>query len=358
MGRLGKLNELVIYAPNVKSAGGVRLLQGVLNALREDCVGKGFFAEASKGSLDVPSNLDVRWIPDGLLSRIKAEIILHSEAKVTNVLMFNSLPPLLPVTKKAVCFFQNRLIIEPELHTCFPIRQRARLFIEAFLTAFFSNRVGLYVVQTETMCSQLKHFLSESLLGDKEVAIRICPFIEFSTDDIPGNVSDNSPTYDFFYPADSAPHKNHETLFKAWKLLGEQNVKPTLAITLSESDVDLLEKVHVLREEGIQIMNLGRLNNREVVAAYRRSRALIFPSLIESFGMPLLEAKLQNIPILASEMDYVYDVCDPAYTFNAYDHVSISRAVLKFLGISSRRRPVYSPIEFLKIVFEHQSVNR
>lgn len=351
------MRELIIFAPNVKSAGGVRLLQGVLNALRSDCLGRGFFAEALKGSLDVPRDFEVRWIPDGLISRIKAEIDLYSEAKVANVLMFNSLPPLLPVTKKAVCFVQNRLIIDLEVRAYFPIRVRARFFIEAFLTTFFSKRIGLYVVQTDTMYSQLERFFSQSLWGDKEANIRICPFIEFSTDCVPSSVEDTAPIYDFFYPADSAPHKNHKTLFRAWNLLGKQNVKPTLAITLDNSDTDLIEKVRIMREEGIQIVNLGRLNQREVVAAYRRSRALIFPSLIESFGMPLLEAKIQNIPILASELDYVHDVCDPAYTFNAYDHVSISRAVLRFLGISGRKRPMSSPSEFLEIVFDNESEN-
>jgi hypothetical protein len=74
--------------------------------------------------------------------------------------------------------------------------------------------------------------------------------------------------------------------------------------------------------------------------------------------MPLVEADIQNIPILASELDYVYDVCDPAYTFNANDPASISRAVSKFLGLSILKRPTCSTSEFLDIISQNQVADR
>ena len=39
-------------------------------------------------------------------------------------------------------------------------------------------------------------------------------------------------------------------------------------------------------------------------------------NFFESFGLPLLEASSIDLPIIASESDYVRDVCEPAQTFD------------------------------------------
>ena len=57
--------------------------------------------------------------------------------------------------------------------------------------------------------------------------------------------------------------------------------------------------------------------------------ALIFPSYIESFGLPLLEASENKIPIIAPELDYVRDVCNPSETFNPHLQI-LFRQFLRF----------------------------
>ena len=46
-------------------------------------------------------------------------------------------------------------------------------------------------------------------------------------------------------------------------------------------------------------------NHDDLLEMYPKSRALIFPSNYESFGIPLIEAKNFNLPILAGELDYI-----------------------------------------------------
>ncbi len=59
--------------------------------------------------------------------------------------------------------------------------------------------------------------------------------------------------------------------------------------------------------------------------------ALIFPSKTESLGLPLIEAASAGLPIIASELDFVRDVCVPNETFDPYSSTSISRAVKRLL---------------------------
>ena len=39
-------------------------------------------------------------------------------------------------------------------------------------------------------------------------------------------------------------------------------------------------------------------------------------SFQESYGLPLIEANANNVKIIASDLDYVYEVCNPFLTFN------------------------------------------
>jgi glycosyltransferase involved in cell wall biosynthesis len=143
--------------------------------------------------------------------------------------------------------------------------------------------------------------------------------------------------FDFIYVSDGLPHKNHHALFAAWTLLSEEGIRPTLAITLSLNDRDALDALEAAQQKGVSsISNLGRLGRVEIDAAYRQSGALIFPSLTESFGLPLIEARERHLPILAGELDYVRDVCVPVESFDPRSPRSIARAVKRHLGYSSQ----------------------
>ena len=61
---------------------------------------------------------------------------------------------------------------------------------------------------------------------------------------------------------------------------------------------------------------------------YKIADFLIFPSLNESLGLPLIEASFYNLPIISSNLDYVFDVCNPILTFNPYSGDDIYRKIL------------------------------
>ena len=63
---------------------------------------------------------------------------------------------------------------------------------------------------------------------------------------------------------------------------------------------------------------------------------MIFLSLVESFGLPLIEASKLPLHIVASELDYVRDVCVPKENFNPKSSNSIAVAVRRFLKKEAR----------------------
>ena len=125
----------------------------------------------------------------------------------------------------------------------------------------------------------------------------------------------------FFYPANLLPHKNHKRLFKSFKKLNHKNLK--LIVTLDINEVPDIYK------NNNQIIFLGKQSFVDIHSLYKIVDFLIFPSLNESLGLPLIESSLYKIPIIASDLDYVYDVCKPFITFNPFSETDIYCKVLE-----------------------------
>lgn len=65
---------------------------------------------------------------------------------------------------------------------------------------------------------------------------------------------------------------------------------------LTGDEIDLLRHLGTLE----RVQHAGRLGDRELRAAYRFAEGLIFPSLEEGFGWPVLEALAQDCPVVVS----------------------------------------------------------
>jgi glycosyltransferase involved in cell wall biosynthesis len=137
--------------------------------------------------------------------------------------------------------------------------------------------------------------------------------------------------------SDGAPHKNHRRLLQAWAILAGDGIYPTLALTLHPSRDKVLreEVVATSDRHSLRIRDLGQLPHQDLLRLYHRASALLFPSLAESFGIPLIEATEAGLPIIAPELDYVRDVCIPIETFDAHSPRSIARAVKRFLRMKT-----------------------
>ena len=63
--------------------------------------------------------------------------------------------------------------------------------------------------------------------------------------------------------------------------------------------------------------------------AYLNSKFLIFPSLNESFGLPLIEATNMGCYTAASSLDYVDEIISPSIKFDPFSIKDISKAILE-----------------------------
>jgi len=103
------------------------------------------------------------------------------------------------------------------------------------------------------------------------------------------------------------PRKNHLTLLHAWRAmaarLGRERCPGLLIVGArgwdNEQVVDILDRCVALR--GI-VVEAGRLPDGEVTAALEGARALVMPSFIEGFGLPVAEALASGCPVICSDI--------------------------------------------------------
>lgn len=336
--------RLLLYAPNVHTGGGFVLLKALLEDWPADKPLVAWLDDRARGTMKLRTDARVVWVKASAGSRLGAEFSLAREGRASDTaLCFHGLPPLLKQRAKIVLFQQNRNYFGEVDLTTFAWRTRQRLRYEQTLSRVFRHRVQTYWVQTPSMARNLRNWF-----GNDAVDVRVLPFVlvHSSVEPHPNLAAE------FLYVADGEAHKNHETLLKAWQILADQGLRPSLTLTLTPRDARLRHVVALAtKNHDLNISDLGLLPHAQVLSLYGNARALIFPSLSESFGLPLVEARRAGLPIIASELDFVRDVCAPVETFDPKSAVSIARAVRRFMGVPEAPVDPRSPADFLQALF-------
>ena len=328
------MKKITLYAPNINTGGGLSLLVELLRAVPKNVQLICYLDSRIKDLIEL-SHDNLFFVSPTIYSRIVAEFKLwRSSASDGVIIFFHGLPPIFPNKGKCIVFLQNRLYIEKISVRIYSFRVMLRIIFERLCWRIFQFRVDFFIVQTPSMRHQLKSWLD--CVGIRiHQPILMSPFCGFISNS-PGVHEEK--VWDFIYVSDSSPHKNHMMLFKAWALLAESGYRPSLAVTLKNNDHMLLHEISKLDKDfGVRIHNLGWVDREELMLSYRKSHTLIFPSYCESLGLPLLEAKILGMPIVASELDFVRDVCEPAQTFNPHSSISIKLAVIRHLSLADTK---------------------
>ena len=64
-----------------------------------------------------------------------------------------------------------------------------------------------------------------------------------------------------------------------------------------------------------RVQYLGRLTDEQLVDLYHRALAFVFPSLIEGFGLPGLEAMAAGLPVIAARASCLPEIYGDAALF-------------------------------------------
>ena len=122
------------------------------------------------------------------------------------------------------------------------------------------------------------------------------------------------PKHYYLHVGARRPHKNVETLVRALPHMpATENL--VLVGSADERWPDPLPKL--IRSCGVtgRVIRLSGVSESDLLRVYAGAKAFLYPSLVEGFGLPLLEAMAARLPVVASNIPVFREVAGDAALF-------------------------------------------
>ena len=135
----------------------------------------------------------------------------------------------------------------------------------------------------------------------------------------------------FLYVGTDRPHKNLLRLIEAYSIARrDESALPPLEIIGGLRSEQLLREA--MRRFGVEhgVRLRGHVSQEALEASYAAAVALVFPSLAEGFGLPILEAMVRGVPVITSNVSACAEVAgEAAVTVDPLDARAIAAAMVK-----------------------------
>lgn len=132
------------------------------------------------------------------------------------------------------------------------------------------------------------------------------------------------------YPAMPHFYKNHRVIEDALKL--------------TDADVEILFTVNrdSHSADDKRLKKIGMQSYDKICEFYNTCDALIFPSYIETFGLPLLEAAMTGMPIIAADLPYAREVLDgyQGVSYVPYNNPQVWATAIEKTEKGKRYKPI------------------
>ncbi|UCQ26690.1 glycosyltransferase [Edwardsiella tarda] len=196
-------------------------------------------------------------------------------------------------------------------------------FFYSFFIIFHHNRNSNYIVQTSWMKDALIKKWPDKITNNNVTVIK--PDYEFDlSKNINGNVIADSECFRMLYPATPLKYKNHLLILRAIASMKDTDAidkRILFGVTFRQGEYKKFDRLVFSLGLESNIEYLGFLSREQLIEHYIKADCVVFPSYIETFGLPLSEAASLNKKIVASDLPYARDVLSGYHkvSFAKYD---------------------------------------
>ena len=224
-------------------------------------------------------------------------------------------------------FLQNSIYFSSEaIGTYFtkdvPIKKKLRKAIEIPLFKYFlkssCQKSETLIVQSKVMKSWVERDIG-SAIGKVRVVRPATPLMPART--LPTPVQKNESKKNVLYIGNDEPYKNLKIIFDTAKrcLFHKPDWIFCCTTKKPKNFPDELTK---------NVVFLGNLEKQELFKEMENASALIMPSLVETVGLPMIEAHEFGLPLVVADRPYAQELCGSAATyFDPADSVSLKNAL-------------------------------
>ncbi|MBX7182269.1 MAG: glycosyltransferase family 4 protein [Bacteroidia bacterium] len=140
------------------------------------------------------------------------------------------------------------------------------------------------------------------------------------------------PDFFFFFLGNTHPKKNTIGVLKAYSEFLKTSQQFQYKLVMIDYDLEELKRLlnSIDDPELInQIQLTGYINNQDLPAIYNQCSLFLYPSLRESFGIPIIEAMACGVPVITSNTSSMPEVAgDAAILIDPIKPESITQAIL------------------------------
>lgn len=145
----------------------------------------------------------------------------------------------------------------------------------------------------------------------------------------------NLPDNYFFFLGNTDPKKNTKGTLKAFSDFLKQTGSNHKLVMLDYDKTELNKLLVEINDAGLinNIVLTGYVINTDLPAIYSQCDVFLYPSLRESFGIPMLEAMACGVPVITSNTSSMPEVAkEAAHIINPYNTDEITQGLIKILN--------------------------
>ena len=227
------------------------------------------------------------------------------------IICLSNIPPPIKIDVEVYIYFHNLLLIASNLQLSSPFDFFLN-FIKRQYIKSFNQKSYKWVTQTN-----YSKILLSNRLKIEEKLVKVLPFFDIS--DISYSKRNfKSKTINYLCVSSNSKHKNIKKMINAFcksNFDSDKHVK--LCITTKGKNKLIDNK---------ELHFLGYVNRKELINIYSQSHYIIFPSMIESFGLPIIEGISSGANILSSNIKSITEVAETSIKFNPKKESEIKMA--------------------------------
>jgi glycosyltransferase involved in cell wall biosynthesis len=315
-----------LHVTNIAGLGAVQLIQSLLpgferlSAYKVEAIylpSRGELSHYEVACSETKLIYYKRYLPNSISRLLECTLFSSKFDSTTPLLVLGDIP-LRSETKQTI-FVQTPLLV----HGSSTGRYLGviKYWIARWLFRLNSAYVSAFIVQTEAMKAGLIDTYPK-IKGRVHVIAQPAPtwLLESQLKRTQRNIRVDSGLR-LFYPAALYPHKNHQLLSTLQSNQAKTWPVSELLLTIPENynPNPAISWIHCV----------DRLAPDKVINAYRTTDALLFLSLSESYGFPLVEAMWIGLPIICPDRPYARTLCgDQAIYFNPENLNSLHEALV------------------------------
>lgn len=184
-------------------------------------------------------------------------------------------------------------------------KDQRKLAFYQYIVGFFIkfglklNKKVIPIFQTQWLCNELANLK----LIDKETSLVLPPIqVEIPNGKviIPKVEADKL----FIFPSTPIWYKRHDDVVRAFQ---KSKISHTYKILFTITEVEFIE-LYDFKPKSSHIEFIGKKSRQFIIDTLKSGATLIFPSMLETYGLPLLEAKSVGSKIVVRDTDLMREV--------------------------------------------------